>query len=345
MGALPRGAIRPRADDRPLWDVVLGVYAYPAIFAAHRLKLFPFLSSGPRSLAEICESLELRRRPAEAMLAACASVGFLERRDGGFALTPLAEDYLLDTSPTYFGGYWDLVIDNYEVCSYAGIEKALLTDSPQVFGGEEVFQSLEDQAALAQAFTRGMHSISMAPGWAWPEALDLSEHRVLLDVGGGSGAHSIGAATKWPQLQAIVFDIAPVCEVANEFIAEHGLVSQIETRSGDMWEDPFPAADVHFYSNIFHDWPPEKGRFLSEKSFASLEPGGRIVLHEVLYDDDKTGPFATAGYSMVMLGWATGEQYSRAELSETLTAAGFKDIEVKPTFGYYSIVTGTKSPV
>jgi hypothetical protein len=335
-------AVRVRTDDRPLWDVVLGVYAYPAVFAAHRLKLFPFLADESRTLAEVCEGLGLERRPAEAMLAACASVGFLERRDGAFALTPLAEDYLLESSPTYFGGYWDLIIDNYDVCTYAGVEKAIRTNQPQVFGGEEVFQSLEDQAALAQAFTRGMHSISMGPGHAWPDALDLSRHRVLLDVGGGSGAHSIGAVTRWPQLKAIVFDIAPVCEVADEFVAQHGLQERIETRSGDMWDDPFPAADVHFYSNILHDWPPEKGRRLSEKSFASLEPGGRIVLHEVLYNDDKTGPFATAGYSMIMLGWATGEQYSRRELSETLAAAGFRDIEVKPTFGYYSIVTATK---
>ena len=146
---------RPRTDDRPLWDVVLGVYAYPAIFVAHRLKLFPLLAAGSRTLPEVCEALGIKRRPAEAMLAASAAVGFLALRDGRYQLTPLAEDYLLETSPLYFGGYWDLIIDNYEVCSYAGIEKAMLTDSPQVFGGEEVFQSLEQQAALAQGFHSG----------------------------------------------------------------------------------------------------------------------------------------------------------------------------------------------
>jgi hypothetical protein len=62
-----------------------------------------------------------------------------------------------------------------------------------------------------------------------------------------------------------------------------------------MWQDAFPAADLHFYSNIFDDWPSEKGRFLSEKSFNSLPVGSRIVLHEVLYNDEKTGPFAAAG--------------------------------------------------
>jgi hypothetical protein len=45
---------------------------------------------------------------------------------------------------------------------------------------------------------------------------------------------------------------------------------------------------------------------------------------------------------MVMMGWTEGEQYSGAELSAMLTDAGFRDIEVKPTFGYYSIVTGSR---
>lgn len=31
---------KPRTDDRPLWDIVFGVYGYPALLLAHKLKLF-----------------------------------------------------------------------------------------------------------------------------------------------------------------------------------------------------------------------------------------------------------------------------------------------------------------
>ena len=48
------------------------------------------------------------------------------------------------------------------------------------------------------------------------------------------------------------------------------------------------------------------------------------------------------GSSPVIMGWTGGEQYSGAELSATLTDAGFQDIEIKPTFGYYSVVTASK---
>jgi O-methyltransferase len=104
----------------------------------------------------------------------------------------------------------------------------------------------------------------------------------------------------------------------------------------------FPPADLHFFSNIYHDWPPERGRVLTEKSFAALPAGGRIVIHELLYDDDKTGPVAAAAYSAAMLMRANGQPYSGAELTAMLTGAGFRDVEVRPTFGYDSVVTAVK---
>jgi hypothetical protein len=259
-----------------------------------------------------------------------------------YALTKLAEDYLLESSPTYFGGFLDLLIANDRVFSVESLKKAILTNSSQVYGDEALFASHEAQVALARAFTQGMHGHSAGAAFAWPEAIDLSRHHTMLDVGGGSGIHAIGAAIRWPHLQAIVFDLPPVCQVAAEHIADYGLLERIVTHPGDMWHDPFPAADLHFYADIYHDWPPEKCRILTRKSYESLEPGGRIVIHELLYDDDKTGPFAAAAYSVAMLLWTEGQQHSGRELRTMLAEAGFTEIEVKPTFGYWNIVSGLK---
>ena len=51
---------KPRTDDRPLWDVVLGLYGYPAVLLAHRLKLFPLLAEKP--LATRSQGRSARRR-------------------------------------------------------------------------------------------------------------------------------------------------------------------------------------------------------------------------------------------------------------------------------------------
>ncbi|HJQ22447.1 MAG TPA: methyltransferase [Blastocatellia bacterium] len=333
---------RARTDERLFWDLIFGGLNYHAVLVAHHLKLFALIAAAPATLTEICDSANLPRRPARAILTACVALGLLKVEEERYALTEVAEDYLIETSPAYFGSFLDMLIANDAVFSFESMKRAVQTNAPQVYGGEELFQSHEAQAALARAFTLGMHGHSAGAAFAWPEIIDLSAHRMMLDIGGGSGIHAIGAMLRWPDLQATVIDMPPVCEVAEEFAARYHLQDRMRTAAGDMWEDPLPAADAHFYADIFHDWPPERCRFLTKKSFEQLPAGGRIILHEMLYDDAKTGPAHTAAYSVAMLLWTEGQQYSGRELRSLLAEAGFTDIEVKPSFGYWSIVTGVK---
>jgi hypothetical protein len=103
--------------------------------------------------------------------------------------------------------------------------------------------------------------------------------------------------------------------------------ARIGTHEGDLWKDPFPSADVHFYSMIFHDWPPEECRFLAKKSFDSLGPGGRIIVREMLFNNDRAGPFPVEAFNIDMLLWVEGEQNSGREISSMLREAGFKNID------------------
>jgi SAM-dependent methyltransferase len=324
-------------------DVVFGITGSLAVLVAHDLKLYPLLAERPRSLPEICDALNIAHRPAEALVSVNTALGLLRERDGHYSLTSVAEEYLLEGSSTYFGGYFDMIIQNYAVYSFESLKRAVLTDAPQLYDGEEVFSSHHERADRVRTYTRAIHGTSMAAALAWPKRVDLSGHRRMLDVGGGSGAHAIGAAQQWADLQVIVFDLAPVCGMAEEFIARHGLQDRVRTQIGDMWADTFPPADLHFYGQIYHDWPPDRCRLLARKSFEALKPGGRVILHEMLYDDRKTGPFATAAMNINMLLWyEAGRQYSGQEVSAMLEEAGFSDIEVMPTFGYYSVVIGRK---
>lgn len=56
--------------------------------------------------------------------------------------------------------------------------------------------------SLGMRFMRAMESLSASHALAWPTKLDLARHRVMLDVGGGSGANAVGALSAWPSLRA-----------------------------------------------------------------------------------------------------------------------------------------------
>lgn len=320
-------------------DALVGSLAF---LVSHDLKLFVLLGEGPQTVGEVATRLGIAERPAEALLAVASAQGFVESGDGRFWLTSTGEDYLLPDSPTSYAGMLDLRIEGLKYNNFDGLKKAVLTNAPQAYGGGDIFQSHAESRSRAEVFTRGMHGRSMSAGLVWPKLLDLSRTRVMLDIGGGSGAHAIGAAITWPALQAIVLDIAPICSIAEQYIKSHDLGGRVRTHSSDMWVDPLPEADLHFYSSIYHDWPDEKCRFLTQKSFDALPSGGRLVVHEMLYDDDKRGPLEAAIFSVTMLLWTEGRQYSGKELSAMFEEAGFINIEVKKSFGLWSIVTGCK---
>ena len=87
-------------------------------------------------------------------------------------------------------------------------------------------------------------------------------------------------------------------KVAEEFVAQYGVQSRVRLQIGDMLNDPFPQADLHLFSAIYHHWPEERCRMLTAKSFASLASRGRVIIHERPYGDTRTGPLAIAAMTL-----------------------------------------------
>ena len=91
------------------------------------------------------------RSPAEVLLNTIVSLGLARLEEYHRSLTPVAEDYLLEDSPTYFGAFLDMLIANDQVFSFESVKEAIITDSAQVYGGEGLFASHEAQVARPQA--------------------------------------------------------------------------------------------------------------------------------------------------------------------------------------------------
>ncbi len=325
-------------DDKPVFDVLAGLFKYQTLMLANELNLFSSLNDGPKSLEEISKKLNIASRSTEALLLMLVNMNFISLSDQKYSLTDHAKKYLLKDSPTYFGG----LLDIFALNTLESLRQSVLSNEPKVYGDEAIFDSHEKQFDIARNFTQAMHSSSIAPASAWPEFFDFSNHKVFLDIGGGSGAHIIGVLNRWTHLKGINFDIPPVCEVSQEYFNQYDLSDRAKVVQGDFWNDDFPKADVHFYSQIFHDWPKDKCQFFSEKSFKSLPVKGKVLIHEMLFDDDKSGPAIAAAANVAMLNWTEGKQYSGKELSKFLKDAGFVNVKSTKTFGYWGVVSGEK---
>jgi hypothetical protein len=337
----PTSAVSPR-DEESVLEILYANFGCFALLTAHKLKIFALFEAESLTAPEASNRLSIPLRPTEILLTTLTAQRFLFKTDDRFSLAAMARSYCLEGSPSYLGGMLDFAVATHAMCTVENLESCARSDRSLAYGRGEMFQEHAEEIARARTFTAAMHSQSIAPAMVWPKSIDLSGHKMMLDVAGGSGAHSIGALTQWPKLSATVFEMAPVSGFVSEYAEKYHLSDRLSAATGDMWTDAYPPADLHFYSQVYHDWPPEKCRLLTERSFAALPSGGRLIIHELLLDSDKSGPLLPTLMAMVMLLWTEGRQYSGLELTDLLESVGFVQVRAERTLGSWGIVTGLK---
>ena len=99
--------------------------------------------------------------------------------------------------------------------------------------------------------------------------------------------------------------------------------------------------------------PAPKGRLLAvygqlvdlsgkEPRKTPIPSTGTAALERFAFSDDGSGPLANALVDLDMLVWTEGQQYSAAGLRSLLEAAGFGEIEIAPTSGYWSLASARR---
>jgi cyclopropane fatty-acyl-phospholipid synthase-like methyltransferase len=334
----------PSCDDQTLWNVYNSMYYLPALAAADELGIFPFLDKKPSTVKDISKSLNMLPRGVEALLGVLTGLGFVQFNKNVYLNTTVSQTFLLPDSPYYWGG----VLHNTRRTMLPFYRELLLVlrnnkMRQNRFDLANDWESATIDPEEAEWRTKFMHSHSFSAAMHLAQQLDMTGIKKFLDVAGGSGGFCIALAMKYPDINFTVMDLPPVCDITARYIAEYGLEAQIHTLPADMFKSSWPdECDAVFFSDIFHDWDDKTCLYLAHQSFKSLKPGGRIFLHEMLLDETKDAPLATAAYSLNMLLFTEGKQFTAKELEAILEKSGFTDIMIEPAYGYFSLISAKK---
>jgi cyclopropane fatty-acyl-phospholipid synthase-like methyltransferase len=331
-------------DDRIVWDTWLSMFNFPVVSVADEVGTFAALSDRAKGTAELAAELKLDARALQVHLGMLAALGFVERREGRWRATAATRTWMAPAADGYVGP----LLHRFKELQpfHAQLLETLRTGDragqyPSVAAEWERGEMPPDMAKMVTAF---MNAHSRAASLAVAQQSLFKGIGSVLDVGGGSAIFSIEMARAHPGLAATVLEIESICAEAQRYIAASGLAGRVKTHPLNMFTQPWPKGhDAHFFSNIFHDWSDDTCRMLAGKSFEALPGGGRILLHEILMNDDDSGPLAAAAFSLLMLIGTKGRQFSLPDLRQFLESAGFTDIDaVRTGGGYYSLVSARK---
>ena len=327
----------PSISDQPMYELIWLRHSLPSVQVGQEKGVYDRLAKSAATLSELTTELDLPSRAAEAIVAISAGLGFLSCGEGDrFSLSELGRSYLSSESPFYYGRLMP-DDDAHLLKLREAVEKGDGPVDPRAVGmGDLDPKMIED-------FIGKMHTWTRAAAGALAKQKAWSNVRHLLDVGGGSGSLSIATALEHPEFRSTVYDLDPVCRIASKNISDVGLSDRISTKVGNMFEPGWPEGhDAVLFGNIFHDWDEGSCRTFAKNAFEALEPGGRIFLHEMPLNEKKDGPLLVACFSVSMLIYEKGKQYTLGELDGFLSEAGFVDFTSEPTHAYYHLVSARK---
>ena len=297
-------------EVKNLDDLIWAYRLSRVLQVANGLGIFELLSTQRLDVEGICRSCKSKRDLTERLLIACVAMGLLGKEQGRYFNTDLANKYLTPGQKFYQGNmiahsanvwqFWDKLED-------------------QIRETEKESDSKEDHRNFIMAMANITHG---ERGKLFLDKIDLSRRKKMFDVGGGPGIYSILACQKYPQLEAVVFDLPETIAIAREVIASEKMQDRINVIEGNWSTDRFGSEnDVVLFSNVLHGGEDETAMKL-KKAYDSLVSGGLVVIQEFLLNDDKTGPVIPALFNL-MVG-----AFSVKELTALMLEAGFVQVEM-----------------
>lgn len=319
-----------KPDPTLIMDLLIRYRQSKTMFAAVALGVFDALAEKPWTAADLSERLQLNADAAERLLDACVGLGLLDRDGDRYANTPAAAVYLCATSPERLTGYinfsnqvgWNL---------WSHLEDAVREGTnrwKQAYGWDApIFSFFFKDDFAKREFLMGMNGQGLISSPQVVSAFDLSRFTRLIDLGGATGHLAIAACRRYPNLQAVLFDLPEAVPLARELIAASGVGDRVEIVAGDFFHDALPAGDLFALGRIVHDWAEPKIISLLERVRDRLPAGGGLLLAEKLLAADRSGPPWAQMQNLNMLTCTEGKERTLAEYEDLLIRAGFRDVQ------------------
>ncbi len=336
--------MKPALTPDGILQLGMGFWGSKALLSAVELGLFTQLAKGPLTAEELRGRLKLHERSARDFFDALVALGMLERKDDRYSNTPETDLFLDRAKATYIGGMLEMA--NERLYPFWGhLTEGLRTGQPQneAKAGQNFFTALYADPVRLDHFLKAMTGVSMGAALAIAKQFPWKNHRTFVDIGAAQGNVPVQIALAHHHLTGGGMDLPVVRPIFEAYVRTHGLSNRLTFHAGDFFKDPLPPAEVFVMGHILHDWNMEEKRLLLQKVYEALPPGGALIVHEAIIDDErKRNAFGLLMSVNMLIETPGGFDYTGADCMGWMREAGFRETRVEHLIGPDSMVIGIK---
>jgi demethylspheroidene O-methyltransferase len=322
-----------RRRTRQVFDLKAGFVYSQILLACVRLRLLETVAQQPRTLAELALTCHVPAGGLQRLVSSAVALGLMEQRgEGRYGLGPLG-------GPIAGHPGIRAMIEHHAVLYHDMHDPvALLKDQleqgqmahywPYALDPE---RDTRHQDWQAEKVARYSDLMSASQPFVVDEILavhDFSQHRRVLDVGGGQGTFLSRLAKHAPHLELCLFDLPQVAELARANFLRQGVQARASAHPGSFLRDPLPGgADLVTLLRVAHDHPDADVKDLLRNIHDALPPGGTLLLAEPMAQQADSPAQGDAYFHFYLLAMGSGRLRTAKELGELMQAAGFTGVE------------------
>lgn len=340
--------ISERMIPAEIQQAMYGFMVSDVLFVGDEIGIFDLIAQKNTStLEELTQATDVDPSALERLIIAAISVRLIEKEDGLYKIPQHLRPFLQKSASEYCGETFSHFRE-ISIRIFPYLKEALKENKPQ---WKQIFNNVQDASPFTELykdpkrvenFLSSMWGMGYAPAKELVQKYPLEQHKILVDVGGGSGSFAIAALENYLALNAIVFDLPIVRLYTKEKGEQHNLSDRLTFMAGDFFKDALPKGDVYVLGYILSDWSKEDGTTLLKKVYNLLPEGGAVLVLEKLFNEDKNGPLETAMMNLAMLLETWGQHYSSFEYISWLQEVGFQNCQVIHSSGEKHMIVGIK---
>jgi demethylspheroidene O-methyltransferase len=322
-----------RRHARAVFDLCAGFVYSQILLACIRLRLLDILAERPQTVAVLARRISVTEDVAGRLLAAAVALRLAEPRgDQRYGLGALgraiAGDAAIAAMIEHHAALYADLRDPVALLQGRQTETALAAYWPYAGAARPATLTASSTAAYSTLMSA---SQSLVAGQVLA-AHDFSQHRCLLDVGGGEGAFLSAVAARCPDLRLMLFDLPPVADSARARFAAEGLSGRATALAGDFLADPLPAgADAISLVRVLHDHDDPAAQRILRAAHDVLPAGGTLVIAEPMAGTPGAETVGDAYFGFYLLAMGSGRARAPSEIVQMLATAGFAESRAVPT--------------